>query len=591
MSRELYTYAMAKTLYEQRKDYIDTFYPFVLKILPDDKSPLKIGAIQSKVKDKFALDIPEHSLKSIITRAKKKGYLIEEKWQAKLTEKGINYLERLEPEDEVNRRINELLEDIKNFLSEPQLSFDEVITILLNFVNENIYSLICFFNPTAEIVKVDIPKEKIRKYEGKLVQYFEIAERQKPATYRTLQDVVYGSVISAVAYSPNISEIEKKFKGVQVFLDTNFIFSVFELHPPEFSKQAKELFSLLKVNEVKLRIFDFTIEEMIGVLRNYLNEQHMYVPGVKVNSIYSTLKNLGYTIEDIREFIQKIEEKIWDLGIKIELTDIQLKNYRPSKDEYLNNILRYKGHQNERARNHDVAAIEMIKKIRGTQTREIERAKAIFLTSDLRLSNFDYLEMGHKENVTVCEVIPDRLLTNILWLKNPTAIKDVPLRSIIAIHSREILIDRKIWKRFYENARKLKEEGRISDRDLSMIFYNHYIEEVLSKLDESDVDKVTPELILEEIKNASKSIDIETQRKLEEQRKNFEEQITKKDFEKEQEWERKLEEMKGHIRKSADRKSKRLTNLITCAVLVVCLLTGLLLISEVGGFFGSLQGL
>jgi len=76
MSRELYTYAMAKTLYEQRKDYIDTFYPFVLKILPDDKSPLKIGAIQSKVKDKFALDIPEHSLKSIITRAKKKGYLL-----------------------------------------------------------------------------------------------------------------------------------------------------------------------------------------------------------------------------------------------------------------------------------------------------------------------------------------------------------------------------------------------------------------------------------------------------------------------------------------------------------------------------------
>lgn len=251
----------------KKKDYIDTFYPFVLKILPEDGNALKINFIQSKVKDNFGLDIPEHSLKSIITRAKKMDYVTEQKWQVKLTERGIKYLDRLEPEDKVNRRINELLDDIKNHLKEPQLTLDEIYQIVSSFVDENIYLLISFFNPN--IAKMSIHKKRIRKYEDKLVEYFEIAENQKPALYKTLQDIVYGSVISAAASSPNIAEIDKKFKGVQVFLDTNFIFSIFELHFPEFSKPAKELFSLLKSNEFEVKVFDFTISEIVGVLSNY----------------------------------------------------------------------------------------------------------------------------------------------------------------------------------------------------------------------------------------------------------------------------------------------------------------------------------
>lgn len=562
MNNKLFTYAFAKTLYEQKRDYIDTFYSFVLIILPEDGSPLNIGSIQTKVKDKFGLDIPEHSLKSIITRAKKENYLIENKWNAKLTEKGIKYLELLESESEVNRRINELLEDIKIYLNETQLSLEDINTIVLTFVNKNIYSLISFFNPVSDLIKVDIQKKNIRKYEDKLVQYFEIAEKQKPNLYRTLQDIVYGSVISTATSSQNIAEIDKKFKGVNFYLDTNYIFSILELDYSEFVKPAKELLSLLKSNEVELKVFDFTIDEIVSVLKNYLKEQYMYVPGVRVNSIYSRLKSESWTTEDMMEFIQKIEVKLYDLSIKIEPTGIELKSYKPKKEEFISKILGCKPEQNERGRNHDLAAIEQIERIRGKPVREIERSKALFLTSDLRLSNCNYSEWGHKENMTVCEVVPDRLITNILWLKNPATIKDIPLTSIIAVHSREILVDRKIWKRFYENAKRLKEQNQINDKDLSMIFYNHYIEGVLSKLDESEVDKVTTELILEEIANASKSIDNETKNKLEEQKNIFEEQIIQKDIEIEQ-VQKKLEGIKYSLRMRIQRKIKKYVNIFS----------------------------
>lgn len=536
--------------------------------MPEDGSPLDIGSIQTKVKDNFGLDIPEHSLKSIITRAKKKNYLIEEKWKVKLTEKGIEYLEHLEPENEVNRRINELLEDIKLYLNETQLSLEETNTIVLAFVNENIYSLLRFFNPVSDAVKVDIHRKKIRKYEDKLVKYFEIAEKEKPTQYKTIQDIVYGSVISAVTSSQNIGQIDKKFKGVQFYLDSNYIFSILELDFLEFVKPAKELFNLLKSNEIKLKIFDFTIDEIVSVLRNYIKDQNMYVPGVRVDSIYSNLKSKGWTTEDMQEFIQKIEEKLRDLRINIEPTGIELKSYKPKKVEFISRIMGWKPEQNDRSRNHDLAAIEKIDRIRGKAVREIESSKALFLTSDLRLSNCNYIEWGHKHNMTVCEVVPDRLLTNILWLKNPTTIKDVPLKSIIAIHSKEILVDRRIWKRFYENAKQLKEQNRINDKDLSMIFYNHYIEGVLSKFDESDIDKVTPEFILEEVANVSKSIDNETQKRLAEQKNIFEEQINKKDIEIEQ-YQRTLEGIKSSLRAKTQKRVNRCVNIFSWIFVIV----------------------
>src|SRR3989338_7597686 len=367
----LYSYALTKTIYEQRKDYIDTFCPFVLKVLPTKGDVLTLIQIQKKIEENYGLNIPEHSLKSIITR-----------------EKGNKYLDHLEPENEVERRINELLGDIKVYLNETKLPLEEIYKIVLCFINANISLIVEFFDPTR-ISKLDISKSKILNYEDKLIQYFVDAERQKPQFWKTLQDIVYGSVISVSVISSKIAEINKKFQDVQVFLDSNFIFSLFEFHFPEVNKPAKELYELLNIYKFQLKVFDFTLYEIVNMLNNYSQEQHMYVSNVKVNSIYSNLKCRGWTVDDVREFIQKIEEKIWSLNIVIEPTNVDLMTYLPRNKEYINVVLKCKPilpYQNERVRYHDIAAIEKIEEIRGSPKREIERSRAIFLTSDLRLS-------------------------------------------------------------------------------------------------------------------------------------------------------------------------------------------------------------
>ena len=159
MDKLIYTYSLVKTLYEQGEDYIDSFWPFVLKVMPKDKTPLNLASIQKEVKESFGLDIPEHSLKTIITRAKRKGYMIQQKEQLGLTGQGSNFLDSLEPEPEVERRINELLEDIENYLNEQlraSLTLNETYDIVLFFIRTNIDSLVEFFNPDSSIIQLNV---------------------------------------------------------------------------------------------------------------------------------------------------------------------------------------------------------------------------------------------------------------------------------------------------------------------------------------------------------------------------------------------------------------------------------------------------
>jgi len=551
INKMIYSYALAKAMYEKEKDYIDTYYTFILKILPIDKTSLDLYSISEKVEEKFNIIIPEVSLKSIITRAKKSGYLFVEKkqkkWQIKISDKGIKYIGGLETESNVKRKIDELLNDILNYFKDDKLNVQNINKIFFSVIDKNIELLREYFSPHSRPLTNKYIKKK-SGYEKKLFKYIKLAENQKPRYWEMLRNIVYGSIIATAAFSKNISVLDKKFKNVQIFLDSNFIFSLFDLHYPEINKATKELFNLLKSYKFKLKVFDFTLDEMINVLSNYARKQNIYYKDIKVNSIFSNLKTKGYTIEDMKEFIRKIENKLWDLNIEIVPTTIDLDKYIPDKSQ-ISKIMQYKPKFGNITNiyNHDLAAIEKIKEIRKTKVREIEKSKAIFLSSDLKLAKYNHIEMGHRKNLTIGEVIPGRLLTNILWLKNPTIKEDIPMDTIISIYSGESMITREIWERFCENIEKLKKEGRIQDIDIATLLFDKQMEDILTNLDDSDIDDFTPD---ETFKNINK-IKLDLQQKIEVEKKEYEEKLSENVV--------KIEKMMEHwesIRLKLDKKAK-----------------------------------
>jgi len=250
---------------------------------------------------------------------------------------------------------------------------------------------------------------------------------------------------------------------------------------------------------------------------------------------------------------------------------------------------------------HDICAIYKIIELRKRPQREIENCYALFLTSDLKLTKFDYNEFGHRDNSTVIEVISDRFLTTLLWLKNPKTVKDLPLETIVSLHS-EVLIDRTIWNRFYENLVNLKKKERISEEDVATLIYYHQLEHDLAIVD--NLDEIEEDFVLKEIEKSRLKIDEkirkEAREKIEEGKKKLEEEYKEKLTQKEEEYLKHIESIKENIKGESTKKANVYAILILCIPIALLLLGIMLLrvnimgklltiIGGVGSIFSILQ--
>lgn len=567
VSRELsnlvYTYALIKALCDQGEDYIDSFWPFAIRVLPRDRKFADLNTIQKGMKDNFDLEIPLYTLKAILNRAKAKNYIEQEKTRYGLTQIGLQYLDSFETDREVERRLNALFDDVRQYLDErldTSTSVDQIRETLVSLLCKNIEPLIEFFTPSSISIEPAISINATTSFKKHLIAYIETAEKRKPEHYKTIQDMFFGAIISTVLSSKDASRITeirtRKLKHCRIFLDTNFTFFVLGLHTPEFNEPAKELFNLLKEeHKFELRVFSFTVAEICQVINRYPEEEHRYPTTMMVDTLYSSLKRKGWTKTDAREFVTNIENTLSNLGVQVAWeNEIDLNNYDPPHRELRSLIAKYKV-QGLIYQNHDLAAIEKIKELRGHPVRNIESAKTLFLTSDKGLSRFNLVEMGHREDHTVCEVILDSLLTNVLWLKDPSA--NVSLKSMIAAYSRGLFIKRRVWEQFYETLRKVKEEKNVSDEAISMLFYHNYIEDPLREFDETQIDEITPEFVLEEIERAAKLREKEAEEKEKEFIQRLQEKVSETERQKNKEWLEKLQGIKSNIRETAEKSSTK----------------------------------
>lgn len=597
MNGPLLTYALVKSLYTQNRDFTDTFHPIVIKAFQKGKY-YNINEIKEFLKDSYGLDIPYHAIETILKRLIRLEYLenINNNSNFILTNKGITYQSKIETDKNIERKINALIDDIKEYFKENNiyLNSESINKLLQTFLQKNISLLVQFINPSAETLSSTQFNNEKEKYISK---YFRIVQKKKPEHYEILKEMVLGSIVSTILYSQDTTSMNemgrRKFRNVQIFLDSNFLFSILDMDHPELSEPAKELFELLKKEKFTLKVFSFTVDEICRVVKNYLPERYRYPDKFKIDSIYGSLKAKGWDKVEVMEFIMNINEILERKGIQIKELDINLSSYKPHNEDLLKSIKKYKPSQPIRSSNHDIAAIEKIKKFRGCAIRNLEDCKYIFLTSDLKLSRFNFYEMNHKDNGTVSEVIQDRLLTNILWLKNPDI--ELPLKSIIALHSKDLFIQRNVWEKFSEVITELYKQKALEEEKLSALFYHEHVEDVLREFDESEVDKIDSKFVIElaqkvsdELKTELKKQNEENEKKLQELSKEYFEGLDNKSNEL-NELEKEVQNFKSNVNKKAKKKSRNLSiGLSILAILALIFITWFLGIELVSYLFGGL---
>ena len=277
----------------------------------------------------------------------------------------------------------------------------------MTVINSNLLSLTAYLGEEPEIgIFIDLEKKAIRY----TLEFFEYIEKCKPAVFLTLKKLIMGSII-CILVKKDRNILQTKMDPLKVFLDTNIVFSILGYHHPWISTLARELFIMLQENKFDLYVLDFTLDEIRRVLSTYKNANYSGRRKIRVASMRSRLRNLGISNVEINEILANLEDVLLEkYNIAVFETGQLLQDYQIDEKDIL--LLRnYKKNSPQVSVEHDLKAIEVIKRVRGKKFGKLEKSRAIFLTSDHRLTRYNF-ERDHQMDSTINEVILDQLEVN-----------------------------------------------------------------------------------------------------------------------------------------------------------------------------------
>lgn len=472
--QSLETYSLIKALFDERRDYLDAFWPFVVFVLPRDRRAVEVGPIADEVLSRFGLQIPQHTVRTLLERARRwKSLVVREHNRFSLTVEGIAYLKAMESEREVQRRVNALVDDASSALSVQFPEFES-----RDFTRDLLTALVQRNSSVFEYLgdkRNTLPTAATPTHESAVLDYFAEVERTKPQHFATLRDLVLGSTIAGLLKREDIdlNETERNFQATELYLDSNYTLSLLGLRFEAESRPAQELLAMLqRTPAFSLFILDITLEEIVRLLRGYEAASVRFPTSIRVKDIYASMRYLGWTPSDVSLLIGDLEDRLSALGITVVRSGYELKTEVPEIATRHATLTNYKADQDVFAQRHDAFAIEFVTRRRGRAVRKVEAAKAFLLTEDYRLSNYAFVELSHRTAGTINEVMPDRLLTNLLWLKEPNVLQAVPMATVIALHSRDLLVDKDVWLRFHEVLGQLIDSGDLPTESAAYLLYD-----------------------------------------------------------------------------------------------------------------------
>lgn len=481
--------------------------PNIMNYLKPLSQGSDMASINRWITNNYEIDISD-VLENILKGLDLGGYILIEREQYALTDKGCAHLNTFESIEEVARRMEPFFKELNNYLNknipnlETELNLHDSKEILMSFIHRNIEPIVDFV--------VNFPdKDKLYKsckliHHDKEIVLCDFARYLFDTNedfYNILKDLILGSAISVAINKNDLTVTHKRLDKYTVFLDTNILFSLLGYHFDDFRKPIKELHELMIKWNFNIKIFDFTLEEAIQVINNCIKDLDYYNQGMKINSICAYLRSSNLDKYKMQEIVNHIDGLVRSLGIQIEVTNVNLDHYKIDDSKRLQ-MKKYKKYQGITAQTHDLAAIEIISKMRKKFSYKFEDAQPIFLTADGNLAKYDFKEMGHESRNSIPEVFVDRLLTNILWLIEPST--NIAVESLIATCARNKYISLNIWQSFLSHAKELEKDNKLSYDDITSSIYSDNLYKILRNLEDDDVDKLDDGYIKNIIEESSK---------------------------------------------------------------------------------------
>jgi len=469
-SSVLASYAILRVNWEQpeRKDYLDNFVLIVaeaIRHLPEDI--IALSDLQSQIRNRFGLEIPQNTINSLLKRVKKHGYIYVKKGVYSRDKKRLGKLNFKQIQQRVIQSHEALIEGIAEFVLEnyatnwtskyAERALEEYLQEnqikLLNDLIENKQDRTSISQTTKPT-----PQYLIAKY----IEYLQVSQSSK---LDFLETVVKGNMLANSIFLTEPSTYQRKFKNTTVFIDTPLVIFALGYAGEPRKWPVTELISLLKNYGDQLKIFRHSLDEIVGILsacaevirRRQFKDS--YGPSIEY------FIESGFTETDVMMFVENLESDLSGLGITVvdkpPYDEYESVINEEAFCEYLQERLSY---STKRPLERDKDSIAAILRLRRGQTYiSIEECQAIFVTSNSNLaySARDYPDFNFQVG-TAPLVVTDYELTNLVWLKDPSLSPNLPRRRLIADSYASIQPSDTLWAKYLRTIEHLEENGKIS---------------------------------------------------------------------------------------------------------------------------------
>ena len=302
----------------------------------------------------------------------------------------------------------------------------ELLNPEVEFTNSN--SNHSLSNILDDIIITEFSAKNHQDARQSIVSFFQtVSSDRKRAEYiASLADAAFNYFSLAVA--PEISEkLRDNLNELILFLDTNFIFGILNLHVNSQVDVSRELLDVIKKFRLpfRLRYHEATVREMTNTLYFYGQElcakkwpqkiSRAIVTSGALSGIelryHTKNENQPISVEDFLAPYKHWQILLKDKGIDVYNTTSSDAHLRARADleseykDYLKDIQREKPVE---AIQHDMSVLETVQALR-TNTRTTLDAGALLVTCDYNLFRFDF-ERSRKNNQNYTTILP-----NLLW--------------------------------------------------------------------------------------------------------------------------------------------------------------------------------
>jgi len=474
--------ALSTTWNHLRKDYIETFLPFLATVINKKKyaeiRETDISKVCSDFTSEFGLIISYYPMLSIMNRAKKRHLLKKRGGSFIPIMDNIIELDFSEKTLEQQRKYEELLLEFIKYCKDrynTEIDKENAEITLISFLKKHDLDILFATQGKSVLPTVDYPKaDKLYLINS----FIKNAYLSNHATFQFFVDSAVGHILaSSIIYGDTLTKFQGKLSQLHLYFDTRFILRLFGLEGEERKEVYTDLLGNLKSQGAISYIFEHTYTEIKNILEGCLTwiDSPYYDPG-RASRTCRYFVDEGLKQSDIERFIMTLDDKLKENGIsKIEIPDPtnspELQIDGSKLEVEIINIYKKSPYfietdQSSSMIQKDVSSIAGIYRLRrGNLPKHIKETKHLFVTTNQTLAyanrNYEHNDISKDFFIPLC--VTDVFLGTLIWIQSPTKTMELNTKKVIADCYSALQPDGVFIRKLVDEAEKLKRDKEITE--------------------------------------------------------------------------------------------------------------------------------